>query len=187
MIMPVRLAAILVLATLIAGPAAAQMAGPGGVGGPGSPDGTPTPQPRVPDIAPPGAPGIGAAPLATAPGIVKATTGDPTTALFAAVNSGDYNAAQDAVSRGANIDAQNALGETPLELAIALNRTQITFLLLANRNDTAVASGPPPAPSHTAAKHVVRVSTPPVKITPPAMGNQTGTPDPKAGFLGFGK
>jgi hypothetical protein len=185
-----RLAAFGLLATLIAGPAAAQMNGMAGASGAGSPEAAPTPQPRVPDIAPAGVPGAGSAPLATGPNVVKATTGDPTVALFGAVNNGDYNAAQDAISRGANVDAQNDLGETPLELAIALNRTQITFLILANRNDTggtAVASAPPPAPARKGTQHVERVSTPPVKINVPTMSHQTGTPDPSAGFLGFGK
>jgi hypothetical protein len=170
-----RLAAFGLLATLLAGPAAAQIAGTAGAG---SPEGAPKPQPRVPDIAPAGLPGAGTAPLATGPNLAKPETGDPTAALFAAVNSGDYNAAQDAVGRGANISAQNG--------------TQITFLLLATRNETggtAVANAPPPAAvtGHKTAKPVVRVSTPPVRMKPPVMGNAVGTPDPNAGFLGFGK
>jgi hypothetical protein len=62
----------------------------------------PTIQPRAPtpDIAPPALPGAGSAPgLATAPQVAHASNGDPTTALFDAINKNDYNAAQDALSR----------------------------------------------------------------------------------------
>jgi hypothetical protein len=180
-----RLAVLGLLAALAGGPAFAQIAGPASAG---SPEGTPKPLPRVPDIAPAGVPGIGAAPLATGPSVAKPTSGDPTTALFAAINNGDYTAAQDAVGRGANIDAQNNLGETPLDLSIALNRTQITFLLLSTRNEmggTVAESGPPPAPARPVKP--VRVSSAPVVMKPQVMGNATGTPNASAGFLGFGK
>ena len=103
------------------------------------------------------------APVATGPVVHKAQTGDPTTALFAAVNSGDYNAAQDAISRGANLYAQNQLGETPLDLSVSLNRSSITFLLLATRNETGgdVASAPAPAPAPTSARaHAGHASQP---------------------------
>jgi hypothetical protein len=180
-----RLAAFGLLATCLAGPAAAQMAGTAGAG---SPEAAPKPLPRVPDFAPAGVPGLGAAPLATGPSVAKPTTGDPTVALFTAINNGDYNAAQDAVGRGADINAQNDLGETPLDLSIALNRTQITFLILGSRNetgDTMQQAGPPPAPAKSA--HMLRASTRPVVMKPPVIGNATGTPDASAGFLGFGK
>jgi hypothetical protein len=176
-------------------PARAQLS-PDGLGpSPGAPGGAPQPQARVPDIAPPALPGAGAAPpVATGPAVTKATTGDPTTALFTAVNSGDYNAAQDAISRGANIDAQNALGETPLDLSVALNRSNITFLLLATRNelggDAGVPSAPVPAPAHDTHHHL-RITqandAAPVHVNVPVMGSNPGTPDPSAGFLGFGK
>jgi hypothetical protein len=125
---------------LAGAPAFAQMSmggSPGGGGG--APGGANTPEPVAPthDIAPPALPGAGApAPLATGPVVQKPSIADPTQALFAAVNNGDYNAAQDALSRGADLNAQNALGETPLDLSIALNRSTITFLLLATRNET---------------------------------------------------
>ncbi len=152
-------------------------------------------RPHVPDIAPPALPGAGIAPLATGPALQKPITGDPTTALFAAVNSGDYNAAQDAVSRGANMNAKNALGETPLNLSVALNRSSITFMLLSARNEgggDVISPGPafPPAPAGKA-KHDQMHVTPAKDIaavheTVPVMGNNPGKPDPSAGFLGFG-
>jgi hypothetical protein len=184
-------------------PAFAQLAPGGGGMAPGgggmSPGGGTAPQPRarVPDIAPPALPGAGDVPVATGPVVQKPISGDPTTALFAAVNNGDYNAAQDALSRGANLFAQNSLGETPIDLSVALNRSSITFLLLATRNEMGgdnAGSAPAmaaPAPSH--ARHVkphpnivTAADSTPLHRTAPLLGTNPGTPDPAAGFLGFG-
>ena len=186
-----------------ASPAFAQMApggaGLGGMGGMGAPGGAATPQPRqrMPDIAPPALPGAMQAPVATGPVVHKAQTGDPTTALFAAVNSGDYNAAQDAISRGANLYAENQLGETPLDLSVSLNRSSITFLLLATRNETGgdvaatLPTAPAPTRGHMPGTHRSRISWPaadnaPLHKTAPVLGTDPGTPNPSAGFLGFG-
>jgi ankyrin repeat protein len=131
--------------------------------------------------------------------VQKPAIADPTQALFAAINSGDYNAAQDALSRGADLTAKNSLGETPLDLSIALNHNSITFLLLATRNETAgsatgtSASGPalpvaaptistPTVSARAKPRPAVRPPAPAVQLTP---GNNPGTPDPSAGFLGF--
>lgn len=130
-------------------------------------------------------------PVATGPSVSKPSIGNPTTALFAAVNGGDYNAAQDAISRGANLNAQNTLGETPLDLAVALNRSTITFLILSARNedgggDVADANaGPAPVMAVASRSHAAPHARPPVSV--PVMGNNPGTPDPSAGFLGFGR
>jgi hypothetical protein len=176
------------LAVILCAPALAQLA-PGGMGnGPGG-TGAPSvqPQPRTPDIAPPALPGAGAPPpLATAPVLKKQASGDPTTALFAAVNSGDYSGAQDALSRGADLTAQNALGETPLDLAVALNRTSITFLLLATRNETGGDATGAPMSLGKPAKLAAAKTAGPVRLAVPVMGNDPGVPDPAAGFLGFG-
>jgi hypothetical protein len=182
--------------TIAGAPAFAQMS-PSGMGGgmgggtPGAPGGAPKPLDRVPDIAPPALPGAGAVPLATGPVMAKPLTGDPTVALFGAVNSGDYNLAQDAISRGANLTAEDPLGETPLDLAVSLNRTPIVFLLLSARNEgdggPAVPSGPAPRMTHhkTAPLHIVPVDSAPVHVKIPAVGNDPGTPNAAAGFLGF--
>jgi hypothetical protein len=189
-----------------AAPALAQMGPGGGLGGMGGAGGGPAPQPQAPESipAPAALPGAGgAAPLATGPNLQKPVSGDPTQALFDAVNKGDYNAAQAAISQGANLNATDQFGETPLDLSIALNRTGITFLLLGTRNETAgtqnevmgspwllnsapPASGPKPAHHHavaaprTPAREELQVKTPaPVAATP-------GTPNANAGFLGFG-
>ena len=179
-------------------PAHAQMApSMGGVGG------APKVQPRVhtPDLAPTGLPGVGdVAPLATGPKLQKAPTGDPTVELFDAINGNNYGAAQDAISRGANLQATDQFGETPLDLSIALNRNDITFLLLGTRNELeaqgswggkmgaplTLDQGDAPAKPDKASRTAPLVS---VQETPKAyisVGDDRGTPDPQAGFLGFG-
>ena len=57
----------------------------------------------------------------------------PTDALFDAINRGDIATARDAISRGADLQGQNILGMTPLELSIDLGRNDISFLLLSMR------------------------------------------------------
>jgi hypothetical protein len=168
-----------------------------GAGGDG-----PTIQPRAPtpDVAPPALPGAGAVPgLATAPQVARTISGDPTTALFDAINKNDYNAAQDALSRGADLTAQDPLGETPLELSIDLNHNSITFMILAARNETGVDAGPlatgegsinaMPIPAPKATRHVHAVpaamETPPAAGIKPQYGSKAATPNPSAGFLGF--
>lgn len=189
--------------TIAATPAMAQlsaggMGGGGGIGGAGgSGANAPTPQPRTPDIAPPALPGAGGlAPVATGPVMLKPVKGDPTAALFTAIVKGDDTAAQSAVGLGANLNAQNQFGETPLDLAIALNRTDITFLLLQTRNELAAQTGgpepmgapwmlnsPTPAASKTPTPVSVTPQAPPPRVSLPA---DNGTPNPEAGFLGFG-
>ncbi|MDE2319107.1 MAG: ankyrin repeat domain-containing protein [Rhodospirillales bacterium] len=186
-----------------AAPAFAQLAtGEAGSGmGMGGVGGAPPPQAKLhtPDIAPAGLPGIGnIAPPATGPQIQKPASGDPTQELFAAINANDYGSAQDAVSRGADITAKDQFGETPLDLSIALNRNNITFLLLGTRNELASQglSGTVGAPwtldktpaskpvSHKASAVLPAAASPAPRASVPAGG--TGTPNPQAGFLGFG-
>jgi hypothetical protein len=156
------------------------------------------PKPRTPDFAPPAIPGAaGAQGIATAPKVAKVNQGDPTTELFTAINANDYASAQDAISRGADLNAQNALGETPLDLSISLNQNSITFLLLGARNETgaapaaavpAVAQGqthtrPPAVPAALAAPPL---HAPAPRAPAPVADDSSGTPDAAAGFLGFG-
>jgi len=146
---------------------------------------------------PPAVPGAGDQGLAAVPGVAKQQSGDPTTQLFDAINNNDYNSAQDAISRGADLNGENALGETPIDLSVSLNRNSITFMLLAARNDSGDdpdATGPGPA---TAAPTFAASTAPaeksaamPIKLIEPqsvAPQNDPGTPNPSAGFLGFGK
>ena len=137
----------------------------------------------------------------------------PNDALFDAITRGDVSSAQDAINRGADFNARNILGLTPLDESIDLGRNNITFLLLSLRPapDTTSApakpftSAPPkltgalsaPLPSSLAARPAATpaatdgaVGASPAKSTPaapalPASGN-AGTPNPKTGFLGFG-
>ena len=180
-------------------PAHAQMmdSGMGGAGG-----GPKVPQKnQAPNLAPAGLPGVGGgAPMATGPKLQKLSSGDPTQELFSAINGNDYAAAQDAISRGADLRALNQFGETPLDLSIALNRTDITFMLLGTRNELAAQDGGSATlgkpwtldtvdKSHKQDK-TRRRPAPVVTVrempkTPIPAGNP-GTPDPQAGFLGFG-
>jgi hypothetical protein len=181
-------------AALLLAPAAfAQSMVPNGQNGPSVQPKAPTP-----DFAPPAIPGAGPAPgIATAPKVAKVDQGDPTTELFTAINANNYNAAQDAISRGADLTAQNALGETPLDLSIELNQNSITFMILGARNEGSAAPPPPVEASAKTTAHAMpaamesppetyRAPDVPRTSTPAAIADNPGTPNPSAGFLGFG-
>ncbi len=150
-----------------------------------------------------------AAPPAAIPGAVTdeatATSGhisadmEPTAALFDAVNRGDITSAKEALGRGADLGGKNVLGQSPLDMAIDLNRNDITFLLLSMRNSE---QGPPVASVASAqpvADHVAggRASRPGrsrntrlASARRPAgtgeVADGGGAPKPDVGFLGFG-
>lgn len=150
------------------------------------------PQSLPPENLPPALPGFGSQAPSPVPGVSKPQTGDPTAQLFSAINSNDYNSAQDAISRGADLNAQNALGETPIDLSVALNRNSITFMLLSARNvagdDDSTSggqmSGTPTAPATNTPAVPIKLIESPNQPTVP--GNNPGVPNPSAGFLGFG-
>lgn len=190
-----------IMAGLSVSPAFAQMT-PSATGLTGG--AAPQPRAQTPDIAPPALPGADVTGgIATAPKIKKANSGDPTVDLFAAINKGDYADAQDAIGRGADLTAHDALGETPLDLSIALNQNNITFLILATQQESGGnPSGPPMSVSSAApAKRVmkpkahpvqVRVETAPLaaaapKPAAPVYGSDTGQPNVSVGYLGFGQ
>ena len=123
----------------------------------------------------------------------------PNEALFDAINRADLAAARDALNRGAELDAVNILGMTPMELSVDLGRNDISFLLLSIRGDTADAAASAPARGQAAAVKggqtakpspkaaiTARVAVPrkPV-VTPKLFANDGGTPLPAVGFLGF--
>jgi len=129
----------------------------------------------------------------------------PNEALFDAINRGDLASARDALSRGADLNARNILGMTPIDLSVDLSRNDITFLLLSLRA-TATPGGPPataaaaPLPAGkpgktrpaAAAHFAVRAAAPPPVALPPAPRqyagpSDPGTPNPQVGFLGFGR
>jgi hypothetical protein len=196
------LLAPLLAAGLCVSPALAQIA-PGTSNLTGG--GAPTPRAEAaPDIAPPALPGADVTGgIATAPKVKKANSGDPTVDLFASINKGDFAGAQDAIGRGADLTAHDALGETPLDLSIALNQNNITFLILATLEEGGGSpSGPPVSVSSAAAaKPVVKPKTHTVQVkeqttpvakpeasTPaPVYGSDSGQPNVSVGYLGFGQ
>ena len=152
---------------------------------------------------PPGLPGAqsrsDAAPIDRIPADMP-----PNQALFDAINRGDIASARDALNRGADIDARNVLGMTPIDSAIDLGRNDIAFLLLSMRG-----SGPSSSPPSTAANAapatpgkslrtargphrgpVERVASnaapaTPAARTPRLFAGDGGAPAPQVGFLGF--
>jgi ankyrin repeat protein len=144
---------------------------------------------KAPPAAIPGA----VATYEAAPAAKNAGEMSPNDALFDAINRGDGAAARDAISRGAQLDAHNVLGQTPLDSAIEANRNDITFLLLSMRG--AVGLGPhghaamaaaAPAPLRHGApnRHLVAH----LQATPASArvaAADPGRPDPAAGFNGF--
>lgn len=134
--------------------------------------------------------------------------GDPTQslspngALFDAINRGDLAAARDAVARGADTEARNVLGLTPVDAAVDQGRTEIMFYLLSVRGASRGAGPPPseaeqrPAASPRPRRNAGRGGAePPLRPAPveaptPVRGarlwaNDGGAPNPAIGFLGF--
>lgn len=159
---------------------------------------------QAPEIAPPPAlPGAQSEGTA-APATENPADMSPNAALFDAINRGDVAAARDALSRGAELNAHNVLGLTPIELAVDLGHHDIAFLLLSMRGADS-SSGPPPAaaaptvaekpmPAATKSRHATRVAargtTPPLSDPgqpqqPKLFANDGGSPIPSIGFLGF--
>ncbi len=202
--------AALILTAFWFHPALAQvMPGANAVGAGLSPP-APTQRPQVQDTAPAALPGVGnIGGIATAPKLAKTNSGDPTTDLFTAINANNYADAQDAISRGADLNAQDPLGESPLDLSIALNHNNITFMILSARNEAGASpttngpayslGSPSKAPAKKTAATKPTVHTVPVKMaTVPAPAKPAPTPTSNAatdpgqanvsvGFLGFGQ
>lgn len=189
-----RLIPMAVIALLITDipPVAAQFAAP-----PGQPGAQPPRPPALPGLAARRAP----EPI---PGDDNANL-SPTPALFDAITRGDLAAARDAVNRGADLNARNALGLTPTDWAVDQGRNDILFYLLSARG-MAGSSGPTNARSAAAARaeqeraeraaqqEALRLArqasaqgarAPSVSIKPRLFGNDGGAPQVEAGFLGF--
>jgi hypothetical protein len=145
--------------------------------------------------APAGLPGAKAkAPVA--PPTKPVADMSPNEALFDAINRGDMAAARDAVNRGADLNAVNVLGMTPMDMAVDLWRSDIAFMLLSLRGDDApkagtrtrtpatnVAGTPKPAPKQPAVAKIPAQNPLP---GPKLWANDGGSPQPADGFLGFG-
>jgi hypothetical protein len=165
----------------------------------------PPPTTKAPAAAPDALPGAVSHSDRVTPAQGGAIT-DPNEALFDAINRGDIASARDALDRGADYNARNVLGMTPLDLSVDLGRSDITFLLLSLQNGEvrpngvrtatqtakAGATAGKPAPgakavAHPApaAKQVAKAAPAPKPTGPQLFAGDGGTPDPGAGFLGF--
>jgi hypothetical protein len=182
----------------------AQLGMPGGGSQPSRLVGAPTTAPGVgkAEPPPPAIPGVRTAPAPAAPAERSAADMSPNEALYDAINRGDTAAARDALSRGADLEATNILGMTPLDLSVDLGRDDISFILLSMRGaepshrppSQQAAAAPPPKPARPTRPGrapepptASLVTTKPARLPPPTqMANETGTPNPSAGFLGFG-
>jgi hypothetical protein len=110
---------------------------------------------------------------------------DPNDALFDSINRGDISSARDAISRGADLQARNILGMTPLELSVDLSRNDITFLLLSMRGMDDSHGRPPlvataeakPGRAGRAGRHGVATVA---DATPGAAPRQPGVPAGRA-------
>jgi hypothetical protein len=104
----------------------------------------------APEPSVPGLPGAhqGSGPVNH--GVINADLLSPDTELFDAIDRGDTAAARDAIARGAELTATNAVGQSPIDESVALGRNEITFLLVtllhANGSDITDAQGPMAAP-----------------------------------------
>lgn len=152
---------------------------------------------------PPALPGSRAEPTAVAPADRTAADMPPTEALFDSINRGDLATARDSLNRGADLNATNVLGLTPLDLSIDLGRNEISFLLLSLRGGSgfgAASSGPaaPPSRAPTRAERAAadraerasrqvaaRPAAPAAPQTARLFAGDGGAPVPQAGFLGF--
>jgi len=204
--MKFRLAPLFALGLCVAGPAFAQSnmetnltKGPSVQG-----------QPNLPAPKQPIAPGLpGASGNQDRGGAAAKGASDlpPTDALFDAIARGDIASARDAIKRGADFNARNVLGLTPIDESIDLSRNDITFLLLSLRGsqpepvaaptgkrpakpaaqEAAKTPAPPaPRPAAPAPRPVAPASNSVAQVQQPPRSSDPGTPSPQNGFLGFG-
>jgi hypothetical protein len=157
------------------------------------------------EASPPVLPGT-KAPVEAAQPTVAPTQMTPNEALFDAINRGDLPASRDAVNRGAELDALNMLGLTPLELSVDLGHNDISFMLMSMRGDSASArqsarlgvqgegaqgggvrqeAQKRPRPVRVIAASARGEAEEPLTATPKYSSGNGGAPIPAAGFLGF--
>lgn len=146
-------------------------------------------------------------------GTIDSSLMSPTAELFDAIDRGDVTAARDALARGADLNARDAVGQTPVDVSIQLGRNAITFLLvtLMRAGDTTYSepAGPmaqPPANTLGMSPQDLKASSTPISFfnapagkTPRRGQHATdhaaavvvppggpGVAVPAAGFVGFG-
>lgn len=160
----------------------------------------PDQRPREPAPALPGVAaqrGIAPIPAETPPASMN-----PNDALFDGIARGDIQTVRDAVARGADVNARNALGLTAVDSAVDRGRPEIMFYLLSMRG-TGSSAPPPdrPAPDPRAQRAAAAAAAAAARSRPApeapvqnASGTgrlpqlwqaNGGTPQPSIGFLGF--
>jgi hypothetical protein len=182
-----RLSGFAFLLLCLAQPAFAQLGG-GAVGAPGAPSsgrggpgagGQDEKKEDKPLEPPPSIPGAAANPDTVIPADKSVGEMLPNEALFDAITRGDIASARDALNRGAQLDAHNVLGQTPTEASIALDRNDITFLLLSMRGTTQSHS------TRVAADVAPKATKAALHKPRPTPSLDRGQPNPSAGFIGF--
>ena len=125
----------------------------------------------------------------------------PNAALFDAISRGDLGAAREAVARGANLEARNALGLSPLDAAVDQGRNDIVFYLLSTRDmgrgpvisepsvaglaTPRAAATPAPRPQATQPATAVAAAAPAAPRNAQLWAGNGGTARAEIGFLGF--
>jgi ankyrin repeat protein len=192
---PTRLSLALLVLALPAGEALAQQSNIRG----GQLPQQQAPAPALPGLAARRAP----APIAPEAG---ANLG-PNAALFDAISRGDLGAAREAMARGANLEARNQLGLTPIDAAVDQGRNDIAFYLLSARDLSRVGAAPEPSPApgglagppatpavrsparREAPAALAAAAAPPAAPAAPRTARlwagDGGAPRPEIGFLGF--
>ena len=183
---------------LPAGHACAQMSMGGGGGGGGGGGDAAAEEAKAAAAAaapPPALPGAVPSDSAAPRGHVALDV-NPNAALFDAINRGDLAGAKDALSRGADLQAVNILGQKPLDMAIDLNRNDITFLLLSMRGAEHPDAGTQIASAQGGDAGGVLVEASAARRRSPVQeaadlrarrfAEDGGTAKPEIGFLGFG-
>jgi hypothetical protein len=190
-ILPALLAASLLL------PAAAMAQGRLG----NNPGLRPQEAPRQPD-RPVGLPGLTARPSQVIPPTTIPSSMNPNDALFDAISRGDVPSAREAVGRGADTNARNALGLTAVDSAVDQGRPDMIFYLLSLRGSAGSAPPPPgsgapplsvrnrpgqrePRPNLNAPAATAPVQAPAAPRTARLFANDGGQAQPDVGFLGF--
>ncbi len=121
---------------------------------------------------------------AVAPADKIAAEMSPNDAMFDSISRGDLAAAKDALNRGAQLDAHNVLGQTPIDASIDLDRNDITFLLLSMR--PAVVTGQPAAlASATTGRGRQGKAAAEASARGVQLSANRGQPNPTVGFIGF--
>jgi hypothetical protein len=191
--------ALTAAALLATSPAFAPHAFAQGMLGSGRTTARPAPDQRPREPAP-ALPGVaaqrGVAPI---PAESPPSAMNPNDALFDGIARGDIQTVRDAVGRGADVNARNALGLTAVDSAVDRGRSDIMFYLLSMRGTGSAPppqerSAPDPRAQRAAAAAAARARPAPEAPIQTASGAgrlpqlwqaNGGAPQPSVGFLGF--